>query len=627
MPSCPRASPSLRTEDRLSEIPLGLLSEDNSRALVRVLHPSARSGQHWNRITGEIWALSAGNPFVIVESVRALLGESPEDWARESGLARGVKDFVAARLDRLRDLPRQVVAVAAAIGRDFPFGVLPRAAGIGEREAADAVEELVRRRILAAVGNDLAFCHDRIRQVAYERLLPPTRAVLHAAIGDALEQVHGEQLDDVADQLGHHYSRAGNAQKAIAYLLRFAEVAARRYALDDASRAFVQTMACVELPPSERDRSRLDVALRHAFVLSILGRQRDILDLLLTHANHLKRVTDPVLASEYHFRLGLTLFFLGEHAQGQLAGEQALHEGERAGHAPSIGKALHVLSLSAFEAGRPQEGIAYATRAIPLLDLPHMQAWLGLVYHDLAVNCVMAGALDAALDASTQEDGVGQAAQWPRLRALAGYATAWALALRGDADLAVETARQSLELARDPMATGLVSGALGFAYLERGDAESTATLARVVDLLRSGQYRNGEARHLALLSEAHLLDHDATAARETAARALALSQAAGMPFNIGMAQRAIGRIARADGDLDVAERHLTEALETFAACSAMFEAARTRVDLAGVRAKRGDELAARQHLHLAMATFETAGAPKRVAEASDLARSLGITLA
>ncbi len=628
VPVLAHALTELRTEDRLSEIPLGLLSEDNSRALVRVLHPSARSGQHWNRITGEIWALSAGNPFVIVESVRALLGESPEDWARESGLARGVKDFVAARLDRLRDLPRQVVAVAAAIGRDFPFGVLPRAAGIGEREAADAVEELVRRRILAAVGNDLAFCHDRIRQVAYERLLPPTRAVLHAAIGDALEQVHGEQLDDVADQLGHHYSRAGNAQKAIAYLLRFAEVAARRYALDDASRAFVQTMACVEeLPPSERDRSRLDVALRHAFVLSILGRQRDILDLLLTHANHLKRVTDPVLASEYHFRLGLTLFFLGEHAQGQLAGEQALHEGERAGHAPSIGKALHVLSLSAFEAGRPQEGIAYATRAIPLLDLPHMQAWLGLVYHDLAVNCVMAGALDAALDASTQEDGVGQAAQWPRLRALAGYATAWALALRGDADLAVETARQSLEPRAGSMATGLVSGALGFAYLERGDAESTATLARVVDLLRSGQYRNGEARHLALLSEAHLLDHDATAARETAARALALSQAAGMPFNIGMAQRAIGRIARADGDLDVAERHLTEALETFAACSAMFEAARTRVDLAGVRAKRGDELAARQHLHLAMATFETAGAPKRVAEASDLARSLGITLA
>jgi len=56
-------------------------------------------------------------------------------------------------------------------------------------------------------------------------------------------------------------------------------------------------------------------------------------------------------------------------------------------------------------------------------------------------------------------------------------------------------------------------------------------------------------------------------------------------------------------------------------------AARTRVDLAGVRAKRGDELAARQHLHLAIATFETAGAPKRVAEASDLARALGITLA
>ena len=68
VPVLAHALTELRTEDRLSEIPLGLLSEDNSRALVRVLHPSARSGQHWNRITGEIWALSAGNPFVIVES-------------------------------------------------------------------------------------------------------------------------------------------------------------------------------------------------------------------------------------------------------------------------------------------------------------------------------------------------------------------------------------------------------------------------------------------------------------------------------------------------------------------------------------------------------------------------------
>jgi DNA-binding SARP family transcriptional activator len=617
----------LRTEDRLSEVPLGSLSEDDSRVLVRALHPSARSGQHWDRITGEIWALSEGNPFVIVESVRALLGESPEAWARESGLARGVKDFVAARLDRLKDLPRQVVAVAAAIGRDFPFGVLPRAAGISERDAADAVEELVRRRVLTAVGNDLAFCHDRIRQVAYERLLPPTRAVLHAAIGEALEQVYRDHLDDVADQLGHHYSRAGNAQKAVPHLIRFVQLAAQRYALDDASRAFGQTMACVEkLSPPERDRYRLDVVLRHAFVLSIFGRQREILDLLRAHAGHLKRVADPLLASEYYFRLGLTLFFLGEHAPGQLAAEQALQEGERAGHPESIGKALHVLSLSAFEAGRPQDGIACATRAIPLLDLPHMQGWLGLVYHDLAVNCVMAGALDAALDASTQEDGIGQAAQWPRLRALAGYATAWALALRGDAELAVETAQRSLDLARDPMATGLVSGSLGFAYLERGDARAAVTLARVVDLLRSGQYRNGEARHLALLSEAHLLAHDATSARETAGRALELSQAAGMPFNIGLAQRALGRIARVEGDLDKAEGHLAQALETFTACSAVFEAARTRVDLAAVRAKTGDEAAAREHLQLAVATFDTSGAPKRVAEARDVARSLGIAL-
>jgi predicted ATPase len=624
VPMLVQAAGELRSEGRLEEIALSPLSEAESRALARALRPSSRLGRDWEQAVSRIWTESEGNPFVIVESVRALSDEATVAGGGDVRPARRVSELVAARLDRLDRVPRHVVAAAAAIGRDFAFELLSRAAGLGEAESAEAVEELVRRRILDAVGERLAFCHDWIRQVAYERTLEAKRRVLHAAIGEALEERHAGRLDEVADQLGHHYQRAGDTRKAILYLLQFARLATGRYALDDASRAFGQALAVVDrLPPPERDRQRLGVALRQAFLLSVLGRQREIMELLESQASHVERVEDAQLLSEYFFRLGLTRYFLGAHGESQRAGERALREGERSGDPVCAGKALHVLSLNAFDAGRPREGAAAAARAIPLLDRPDTQEWLGLAYHDLSLNSVMAGALDAALDAARHAEGLGRAHQWPRVQALAGCTIAWVHTLKGDATLAVEAARRSLDLSRDPMAASLVSGALGHACLESGDARSAVSLlSQVVEQLQRSPVRHAQIRHTVQLSEALLLSGDGRRAREMADQALELARTAGMPFNIGSAERALGRIACAAGEHARAAELFIAALATFLRCDAAFEAAQTRADLAIVRAEQGETDAAQDDLAAAITTFEAANAPKRAAQARARARAV-----
>ena len=279
-PALTQALTELRADGRLDEVVLGALSEAESRALVRALQPATRAGQDRERLEREIWSMSEGSPFVIVESVRSLQQGTPV------GLGRGVRDFVAARLGRLGDVPRQCVAVAAAIGREFSFALLARAARLGEHEAADVVEELVRRRVLGAVDDRLDFCHDWIRVVAYEQLLPARRALVHAAIGEALELLYHDRLDDVAGQLGSHYLEAGDFGKAVPRLIRFGELAAQRYALDDSLEALDQARAAVaRLPAAERDRWTLEAVLHQGFVLSVLGRARDLMTLLETHAD------------------------------------------------------------------------------------------------------------------------------------------------------------------------------------------------------------------------------------------------------------------------------------------------------------------------------------------------------
>ncbi len=627
-PELAQALKELRDDGRLDEVALAPLSEPQGRALARALRSSSRFGRDWDRLEGEIWATSEGNPFVIVESTRSLLQEPAGAWTRGAGMGRRVQDFVAARLERLGELPRHCVAVAAAIGRDFAFPLLAHAAHLGERETADIVEQLVRRRILDAVGDRLDFCHDWIRRVAYDRLLPARRALLHSAIGEALEALHRERLDDVADQLGGHYSKAGDFRRAIPHLMRFGQLAGHRYALDDADRVLGQAMVAVDqLPAPERDRCRLEVALQRAFVLSTLGRQREVLELLEAHADVLERVPDAALASEYWFRLGLTRFFLGQGAEAQRAAERALDLGERAGEPEAVGKALHVLSLQAYETGRPAEGIAHATRAIGLLDRPPAQTWLGLVYYDLAINHLVAGDLEAALTAADRVEAIGRTAHLPRLLAFAAFISAWVHVLRGTPERAVVIAREALAISRDPLVAGLISGFLGQAYLEQGDAETAQTiLEEVVDKLASSPMRHAQIRNMVPLAEAYLTAKDPTRARETATRALGSARVDGMPLNVGLAQRTLGRISLVGGELEAAGRHLAEALETLTRCGAAFEAARARVDLAAVEAARQNTAAAGEHLAAAIATFEAANAPRRAAAARDLARSLGIRL-
>jgi tetratricopeptide (TPR) repeat protein len=517
-----------------------------------------------------------------------------------------------------------LVEVAAAIGRDFAFALLARAGQIDEVDAAAAVEQLVRRHILTTDGERVDFCHDWIRRVAYEQLKPRQRRILHGAVGAAIEELHGNDKEAVADQLGHHYLQAGDARRAIPCLIQFADMASRRYALDDALRAFQQGMTAAEsLPSPERDRQTLDLALRQTFVLSILGRQREIWDILQTHADQVERVVDPQLTSEYHFRVGLTCFYLGKFAQAKIAGETALAEGERAALPAAIGKALHVLSLIAFESGHPRDGISHAERGVSLLETTREPQWLGGVYYDLAINNLVAGELDGALGAARQAEALGHNIGSPRLMALAGSVITWALALRGDYELAIEGAHRSLALSQDSMMSNLVLGPMGLAYVERGDgAKAASILSEVVIQLRKSPVRSGEARCLAFLSEAQLLAGDHDLAQETASRALEVGQSDGFKFSTGLALRALGRVALARRSFGDAKLRLSLALATFTECGAAFETARTRADLCELFALKGEWKAARDHLAAALMGFRKARAPKRIAEARRTARAM-----
>src|SRR3989449_734954 len=171
-------------------VPLALtpLSRASTIALVRSLVSASTAGVD-ARLDAEIWRVSTGNPFLVVETIRAIQeGVAPRTPATLP-LPERVRRVVAGRLERLSDRGRHLASVAAVVGREFDFALLQRAAGLDERHAAEGVEELVRRRVLHGLGEQLDFTHEWIREVAYNELLHQRRKRLHVLVAKALEDL------------------------------------------------------------------------------------------------------------------------------------------------------------------------------------------------------------------------------------------------------------------------------------------------------------------------------------------------------------------------------------------------------------------------------------------------------
>ena len=159
--------------------PLGPLSQPDTLALVSASRrPERRPATEGLGAAG--LDVSEGNPLVVVEMMREMQERRREGPGSAAARARGHRPSAGAAGRGQQSL----LTVAAVIGREFEFALLRHAARLDDEEAAQGVEELVRRRILTGVGERLDFTHERVREVAYAELPAWRRAPASPGRGD-----------------------------------------------------------------------------------------------------------------------------------------------------------------------------------------------------------------------------------------------------------------------------------------------------------------------------------------------------------------------------------------------------------------------------------------------------------
>jgi DNA-binding SARP family transcriptional activator len=562
---------------------LGRLGRSATSALVGALAPPGLRRAAQRRLGTEIWRLSEGNPFMVVEAVRAAGESRRSPAAGRRPLPERIRAVVLGRLERLDEPAQRLVGAAAIVGRECEFTLLSRVVGLGERPAAEAVEQLVRRGLLRASGELLEFTHASLRRVAEERLLEPTRRGLHRAAAEALEAAHADGLERVHDRLAHHYARSGDAVKAVRYLVLSAEAASQRYAIGGAVRTLEAALEHARrLPAAARDRGVLDVSLRLAEALSNAGKFGDILKLLQPQRERVERLDDPGLSGVYHFRVALSLSLVGHHDEARGSAGLALDEATRSGDTATLARAHYVLAVEGFSLGQALEGVEHGRQAVRLLEPLDDRRWLSLAHWVLGLNHLVLGELDAARRAEEQAEALGRAIRDRALESFAAGSLAWIEVTREDWPAARAAAQRAVELAPELAARATAQGLLAYTELASGEARGAAATRALRALVHAVEqvapFGIRQSLLLVCLAETHLRQRRLDRAESVATRLRVRATEIGFTWGLACAQRALGRVAAARGKRDEARRWLDEARATFGAIPARFEIARTRAE-------------------------------------------------
>jgi tetratricopeptide (TPR) repeat protein len=482
--------------------------------------------------------------------------------------------------------------------------------------------------VLHAVRDHLDFTHDRVRDVAYEMLLPPRRRRLHRQVTTAVEALHRDNLEPHCAPLAVHARAAEDWPRAVEYLVRLAAGAARVFAHEAAVATLRDALDCAErLPADERDASALRIVPPLARSLAFLGRHREAAEVLAGQEPRVDRVRDPRRLGPYFLLAGNTYSFLGDRERTARSAHRAIEEASRCGDDATMGQAFYVLAMEGFRSGRLREGAVYARQAVALLERTEEQPWLGYAHWVEGGTHLLVGDFTRTEEAFQRARAVARAAGSRRLEAQATWSLGVAAAMAGDPDAGIAWCQEALGRSPDPLNAALALGWQGFACLEKGDApEALSRLEGAVAALARVGHHQGQSWMTTYLGEAHLLAGQLAAARCRAEEGLRLTHGAGYRCGAGVAERALGRILRACGDPAAAGTWLEQALRTLEACEAGYYAARTRMDLAELAAAAGDGDAARAHLAEARRGFTALGVARWAERAAAAATRLRVIL-
>ncbi|MCJ7825783.1 MAG: ABC transporter substrate-binding protein, partial [Anaerolineales bacterium] len=258
---------------RTTEIHLRRLSAgDSSSLLEQLLGETKLPEEIWRTIMER----SEGNPFYLEEVIRhlmeqGLIVQDEEGWRatkelEEISIPDTLQGVLLARIDRLEEDVRRTLQMAAVIGKSFLYRILDTIAEaemqldthLSQLQRVDLVREKARLPELEYI-----FKHALTQEAAYNSLLHERRKVFHLKVGEALEDLFPDRVDESLGILAYHFEAAAANEKAVDYLQRAGDQARLAYGHKEAADFYERALVIL------KDQEEYDRAARTLMKLGL----------------------------------------------------------------------------------------------------------------------------------------------------------------------------------------------------------------------------------------------------------------------------------------------------------------------------------------------------------------------
>ncbi len=582
-------------------------------------------------------------------------------------LPRSIEGLLIARLDRLDEPRQELVQVASVIGRRFPRPIVE---GVYSNPTVldESIQRLIESELIQADQQErilaYMFRHALLRDVAYEGILYARRRMLHSRVARRIEAIAAGHLEEQYAVLAWHFLQAEEWQPAFHYHLQAAAQARRRFANRDAL-ALYQTALNLALrltttiPPAQLLDQVADIHEAMGELCLVLGEYdqaeshfREALQLSLPVADepvserwlrlHRWLATVEERRSRYQtasellvagmarahrgltaemarcYLLGAGIFYrTGDYVHAlewaRIGGELAARSGEITDQA----RALKIIGNIASDQGDRAQAIESLSQARALYEQANLLSGMCDVLNDLGRVYTQAGRWAETIAVFEQSMAISESIGDVLATARTANNLAVVLVGRNQLERAAALYQRAGELfARlgSRLGVAVTSYNRGEVLLNQGRAAEALPLftAAIADL-EAINARSFLPEVLRLAALAALALGDREQAWVDAQRSLAIAEELGQADDAAIAERVMGEIALAAGNLELADGCFTRSSAALINLDNRYELGKTRYQQARLALARSDHATAAAMRAEAIAIFTELDAQRDLA--------------
>ncbi|MBA3534059.1 MAG: hypothetical protein H0T73_19230, partial [Ardenticatenales bacterium] len=227
------------------------------------------------------------------------------------------------------------------------------------------------------------FHHALIQDAAYQSLLKTDRRQLHRAVGETLEHLYPERQEELAPQLGYHFQRAEEPERALRYFSLAGDLAFQRHALAEAVMLYQEALTIAR---HQADTPLQSLYTRLGRALEMYGHYEKASELYEEMGQLAKKRGNRSLelcSLTLHGTILTAPTTVRNPARGQEISERALALAQELGDREAETRVLWNLILLYRFLERPKQAIQYGRRALILARSLNLREPLAFILNDL----------------------------------------------------------------------------------------------------------------------------------------------------------------------------------------------------------------------------------------------------